>query len=333
MATKKDAKEWAREHVKGLWGLHWTPFAEDDSIDEAALREHVRLIADQEPDGISVAGLLAEKWYMTFEERVRIAEIVKEEIGGRIPLMFLVTDHSSANTLRLVEKAQELEFEMVMLQVPYEHAKSDAEMYRFVEFVNDRSDIAMGIYDSPHSGRVMGPELLQAVGRIESVCAVKHGPDFNEFVRTNQLIGDRVVVSYPFESHWLTQMQLCGTRALFSSTTPHLFQSSTWRPIRDYTDLALNGDWKEAYDIFYSLQPLRDLWNELYQVYHLDNRHPIAETKYWLHAQGMISDPRVRRPNRQISAEMAEKIDRVVGSFPQIHAPAPADAVAESSVA
>ena len=318
MVSKKEAKDWAREHVKGLWGLHWTPYNEDYSVDEDGLRRHMKLVVEQELDGICVGGLLAEMWYLTTEERLRIGEIVQEEAAGRVPTAFIATDHSIAKTLELVRAAQDMGSDMAFVQVPYEHAKSSEAMYRFVEYINDNSDIALAIYDTPHSGRVMGPELLNEVTKIEGVCAVKHGPDFAEFVRSSQLVGDRAVVSFPFEAWWPAQMQLLGTRAFFSSTTPHLFQSPSWQPIREYTNLALNGEWDKAYELFYSLQPLRDLWTELYRVYHEDNRHPIAEVKYWVYAQGMIDSPRVRPNQKQVDPEVAAKIDAAIEAFPQL---------------
>jgi 4-hydroxy-tetrahydrodipicolinate synthase len=318
MATRKNAKEWGREHVSGLWGVHWVPFTEDYAIDEPALRRHIRSVVAQGLDGLGAAGLFGEMWYMTLEERFRVAEIVKEEVAGKFPLMLLAMDHSVATTMALVHRAEELEYDSVMIHVPYEHAKSDEAMYRFLKYVNDHSDIAIGVYNTPHAGRMMSPELVNAVTQIESVCAVKHATaDFADYVRTVQLAGDRVPISHPFESTWLVQLQLFGARALYSSSAPNLLQTAEWQPIREYTQLARDGHWAEASQVYHSLDPLRSLWNDLYSVYREENRHPLAETKYWAHVIGILDDPRSRPPQKAVAPETTMKIREVLGTFPQ----------------
>ncbi|MCZ7572815.1 MAG: dihydrodipicolinate synthase family protein [Ardenticatenaceae bacterium] len=322
MTRKREAKEWARGHLRGLWGVHWVPFGEDFSIDEHALRDHVRRVLDySEMDGLSVAGMLAEPWYLSLKERMFVGEVVKDEIGGRLPAYFSATDHSLANTMTLVHHAEDLGFDMAMIWPPYEHAKSEDEIYRFYEYIDAHSDIAIAAYSTPHSGRVMNPELIAAVTGLESICAVKYVTwSFADYVRASALVENRAVISFPFEDQWLITNQYFGNQALFSTTAVNLFQSELKKPLVEYTRLAAAGNFKEAYSVFHDLQPLRQLWKEIYEVYPKENRHPYAETKYWAMLLGLLDDPRVRPPQNPVDPGVAEHMRHVLEREGFIHA-------------
>jgi len=67
-----------------------------------------------------------------------------------------------------------------------------------------------------------------------------------------------------------------------------------------------------------SLQPLRDPWSELYEVYREENRYSIAEVEYWLNVQGLLCGPRVRPPLKQVSPDIAAMIHKVPALVPEL---------------
>jgi 4-hydroxy-tetrahydrodipicolinate synthase len=316
---KSEAKEWARESMSGPWGVHWLPYDDDFQIDEPALRDHVDKVVAQKMTGVAVAGLLCEIWNLSLEERKRVASVTIDQINGRIPAYVSGTSHSVEDTLDIVHNAEDIGAEAVMIWAPYEHAKSEAEVYRFYEHIHKNSDIAIAAYSTPHAGAAMSPELVHAVSQLEGVCSIKYVTwDFSHYVRATELCGKDIVISYPFEESILVQMQYFGAQLLLATTSVNLMQSENYQPILEEMTLASEGRFEEAQQVYASMASLRKMWTDFYDVYPSENRHPNAETKYWAHALGLLENYKIRPPQPQISEAAKARIDESLKQFPQL---------------
>ena len=52
MIHKKDAKDWAREHMKGLWTSPMYPFTSDLKLDEAGIKNNVEYMLNVKSSGL-----------------------------------------------------------------------------------------------------------------------------------------------------------------------------------------------------------------------------------------------------------------------------------------
>ncbi|MFX8445321.1 dihydrodipicolinate synthase family protein, partial [Acinetobacter baumannii] len=78
--SKLDAKDYARQNMKGIWAAALQPFTPDLAIDEAGFRRNLRhWIDDLGIDGFFVAGKQGEFFSMSLAERKRVFEIAVEE--------------------------------------------------------------------------------------------------------------------------------------------------------------------------------------------------------------------------------------------------------------
>jgi 4-hydroxy-tetrahydrodipicolinate synthase len=322
MASKAEAKDWARASLRGLWGVHWLPYDDDFEIDESGLRTHIqRLLEEGEPDGMSVGGTLGEMYFLSLAERKRVAEIVFDEVGGRIPLYYHPTSASTADTLDLAHHAEDIGFDAIMVRAPYDHATSESAVFDFLEHIERNTNIAIVVYTGPHSGSVASPELIAELANLEGVCAVKYVTwTFSEYLRANELAGKKIVVSLPGEYSMLPSI-LYGGNQVFLTTAINLFQTKNNRPVKRCAELAWQGNDREATLAWYELDPVRKAWQELYNAYRADAketkfyRHPVAETKYWAKGMGLIDDARVRPPQRPVAPEVAERIDQILETY------------------
>ena len=74
--SRKDAKAYAREHMKGIWAAALMPFKADLSIDEDGFRRNVAHWTEQLGiDGLFIAGKQGEFFSMSIEERKRAFEL------------------------------------------------------------------------------------------------------------------------------------------------------------------------------------------------------------------------------------------------------------------
>jgi 4-hydroxy-tetrahydrodipicolinate synthase len=81
--------------LKGIIPIVITPFDAQGKVDEASLRRVVRFELDGGVDGIGVGGFASEAYKLSEAERMRCAEIVADEVGGRVPLIIGMAANST----------------------------------------------------------------------------------------------------------------------------------------------------------------------------------------------------------------------------------------------
>ena len=69
----------------------------------------------------------------------------------------------------------------------------------------------------------------------------------------------QILVCEPNEGTWLENMRDHGQRVFMSSAAPYLYQTPHWQPMREYTGLALGGDFTAAAEVAATLDPVRAL--------------------------------------------------------------------------
>jgi 4-hydroxy-tetrahydrodipicolinate synthase len=72
---------------KGLFPATVLPMTEDARIDEPVLRRYMRHVADSPIKGVAINVDTGETAHLTHGERVRVLEIVVDEIGDRVPVI------------------------------------------------------------------------------------------------------------------------------------------------------------------------------------------------------------------------------------------------------
>jgi 4-hydroxy-tetrahydrodipicolinate synthase len=93
-----------------------------------------------------------------------------------------------------------------------------------------------------------------------------------------------------------------GQRVFMSSAAPYLYQVPGWRPLREYTELALAGDTVRAAEVAATLEPVRAAaarWLH-HDAAGARGASPIPYIKAWAGLLGMSGGP-VRPPLSQVS--------------------------------
>lgn len=310
------AKDWAFRNLKGLWACPQAPFNRDFSLDEEGLYANYRQCLKLDVGGVGYT-MLMEPWSSTHDERMRGVEIMVDAVGDAVPKYANVTDHSTAEIIRLAEHALAAGVDLVMVNCPFEWAKSEELAFRFFEYITERIPGKVLIYNTAHSGLILSPATISRLADIANVCGLKNAiNDLEHSAEVHRLAGDRMVVCDPFEVNLLGAIERYGQQALISTTAVHLMQSPLWQPIRDYMLKAIDGDFASAKSIRDEVEPLRQQWLELYEkVTNLAHaNHPLAATKYWQGLMGMRGGP-VRPPSPQVTEEQKQKVTQGLQAF------------------
>lgn len=293
---KGEAKEAAREILKGVWTAMPYCWDEADEFDEPANRANMEhIVAGLEIDGHYCSGNIAEFWSMPDEERMRAHEVMIDAAAGRIPLIAGCHHQSVKQAARLAQHAQDIGYDFVIILTPYVAARSDDAVFAFYEYICERVDIGIVLFNIPQSYHPIGPELAVRLARLPNICAYKQGdPSPAATHALQRAVADQLVLSVADEGPWLQSMTQLGLQWLVNYN-PHLYQVPGYLPVRDYTALALSGEVARATEIAASLQPLRELHGKWINSYWARGRLPLAEMKYWQQLIGMNGGP-VRPP-------------------------------------
>jgi 4-hydroxy-tetrahydrodipicolinate synthase len=303
---KSEAKEYAREHMVGVWAANLTPFNESLQLDEKAYRENLNhWINDLKLGGIFIAGKQAEFFSMSIAERKRLIDLsveVASDAGDRngTGACGIVTSCSDTNldvVLELAEHSKNVGADYVIVHSPVLHfgADTDDTIYEYYRYLSEKIDLGLAMWNHPDCGYVMSPELCARIAELPNVVAIKYSTDRARYKRLTDMVGDKIHVSNPDEPDWLDNIIELGWKLYLCSTPPFLLQSKVDQRMNEYTQLAFAGKFEEARQVRDSLNPVRDA------IKHSKPKgKPQAHGKYWQELLGQHGGP-VRRPLLQLT--------------------------------
>ncbi len=306
--SKKEAKEAARELLKGIWTAMPYCWDDDDNFDDVANRSNMdHIIENIKVDGHYCSGNIAEFWSMPDNERMHAHEVMLDQARNRIPMIAGCHHQSVKQVVAIAKHAQEIGYDFVIILTPYVAARDDETVYQFYEYICSRVDIGIILFNVPQNCHPINANLAKRLSKLPNICGYKQAD--GSPASTHSIIdsvGKDIVISVADEAPWLTSMTQLGLQWLVNYN-PHLYQSKGWLPLKDYTDAALNGEINRATEIAKSIQPLRELHAKWIMGYWNSGRMPISEMKYWQELIGM-SGGRTRPPVIEISDEKKQEL-------------------------
>lgn len=302
--AKLDAKDYARENMKGVWAAAMNPFREDFSFDEEGLRRNIRhWIDDLGIAGLFIAGKQGEFFSMSLEERKRNFEIAMEETCGRAGAILSCSDQNFDTVVALARHAEAVGADYIVVHAPILHFLTDRDdtVYNYYKELCDRVDIGIAMWSHPDSGYLMSPQLCARVAELPNVVAIKYSAPRPMYAELTRLAGDRLIVSTASEAEWFDNIVELGWRLYLCSSPPYLLQTRNDRRMHEYTELAFRGEVHEARRVRDSLNPVREALETT-----RPGGKPQAHQKYWQELLGQTGGP-ARPPLLQLTQEERER--------------------------
>ena len=290
---KLDAKDYAREKLRGIWAAALTPFAEDLSIDEDGFRRNMRhWTGDLGIDGLFISGKQGEFFSLSIPERKRTFELAVETVQGKAGTILSCSDQNLDTVVELAEHAQAIGGDFIVVHAPVLHflEKQDETLYEYYRYLSERLDIGIAMWSHPDSGYLMSPELCARIAELPNIVAIKYSVPREMYVKLTRLAGDKLIVSTASEKEWFDNIVELNWQVYLCSSPPYLLQTKVDRRMRDYTDLAMRGEVARARVIRDSLEPVRQALSRTRPP-----EKPQAHQKYWQELLGQVGG-RVRRP-------------------------------------
>ncbi|KUP94545.1 dihydrodipicolinate synthase family protein [Tritonibacter horizontis] len=303
--TKHDAKDYARENMRGIWAAALNPFNDDMSLNEAGLRANIRhWIDDLEIQGLFIAGKQGEFFSMSIEERKRNFEIAVEECADDAGVIVSVSDQNMDTALDLARHAQDCGADYIVVHAPVLSFVQDRDevLYQYYKRFCDRLDIGIAMWSHPDSGYLMQPETCARIAELPNIVAIKYSVPREMYVRLSHMLGDKIHVSTSAEEEWLDNIEELGWKLYLCSSPPYHLQTANDKRMHDYTRLAFDGKFTEARAVRDSLEPVRTAMKKARPA-----DKPQAFGKYWQELLGQVGG-RVRAPMLELTDAEKETI-------------------------
>ncbi len=304
--NKAEAKEWARENLKGQWTTMMTPFTAGDEIDEEGLRGNVEHVLKLGTKGMGFSWNMGEFWSLTPEERLRLLEIAPEFVKGRAKTAFQVTGTSIKDVINRSNRAEVLGYDFVILAAPYIMTKTEEQVINFVSKVADRVNIGIAFYNSPQFGIVMTANGLSRLADIKNLIAIKEASFNTQLgIDTHLQAGGKAVVSVPDEEiFFFEEYYGFHQQAMFANTSDWRFDTKDSHNYVDFINLATGGKAAEAKELYKKVKPAKMLsrkwWSRL--AARTGGALPVQMVKYWGELMGMAGG-HVREPILPLTEE------------------------------
>jgi len=147
--------------IQGIFTPNIVPFHEDHSINEGELRRLVNWLIEKGINGLYPNGSSGEFIRLSFEERLRVVEIVADEAGGRVPILAGAAEPNIDLVLKACSRYADLGCRAVSVTGPYYYPVSQESIEHYFRELARRSPIDIVIYNIPQFSNEVSLEVVR----------------------------------------------------------------------------------------------------------------------------------------------------------------------------
>ena len=141
-----------------------TPFKDDESLDEAKLKELIQFQIEGGTHGIVPCGTTGESPALSEEEHDRVVEITVDTVNGQVPVIAGTGSNSTTRTLRATKHAKAAGADAALIVTPYYNKPTQEGLYAHYMKIADSVDIPIVVYNVP--GRCGTDILSPTIARL-----------------------------------------------------------------------------------------------------------------------------------------------------------------------
>src|SRR5882762_8724178 len=174
-----------------------TPFHQDGSIDDTALRNLVAWQVESGIDFLIPCGTTGETPTLSHEEWLQVIDTTIEVVAGRVPVVAGATSNS---TQEAVNKARELTrrpgVNGILTASPYYNKPTQEGQYRHFRAIAEAVDKPIILYNVPgRTGANIEPVTLARLAEIPSIAGVKEASgNISQIAEVLNLVPERFLV-------------------------------------------------------------------------------------------------------------------------------------------
>jgi 4-hydroxy-tetrahydrodipicolinate synthase len=220
-----------------------TPFHQDGSIDEPALRSLVAWQVESGIDFLVPCGSTGETPTLSHDEWLRVIDITIEVVAGRVSILAGATSNATHDA---VEKAKEVAsrpgVDAILTASPYYNKPTQEGQYRHFKAIAEAVDKPLILYNVPgRTGTNIEPATLARLAEVPNIAGVKEASgNITQIAEVCNAVPDHFLVFSGDDALTLPVIALGGVGiiSVASNEIP--------REMAEMTRAALNNDWATA---------------------------------------------------------------------------------------
>jgi 4-hydroxy-tetrahydrodipicolinate synthase len=230
-----------------------TPFKQDGSIDETALRNLVAWQVESGIDFLVPCGTTGETPTLSHDEWLQVIDITVEVVAGRVPIVAGATSNSTQDA---VSKAKEVAarsgVDGILTASPYYNKPTQEGQYRHFRAIAEAVDKPIILYNVPgRTGANIEPGTLARLAEVPNIAGVKEASgNISQMAEVCHAVPETFAVLSGDDAVTLPLIALGGVGiiSVASNEIP--------REMSEMTRAALANDWESARRIHRKYLPL-----------------------------------------------------------------------------
>lgn len=159
---------------EGIYTPAITPLAADGSIDKAAFADVLEYLVESKIHGVIIGGSTGEYYAHTAQERIELAALAKDVLGGRLPLIVGTGGIRTEDAVAFARHAREIEADALLVGTPPYALPTQQEIALHVKAVDAAANLPIMLYNYPgRMGVSMGEAFFDAVADVKNIVAIK----------------------------------------------------------------------------------------------------------------------------------------------------------------
>ena len=240
---------------EGVFPAITTQFRPDQSLDLAATAKHLEAMIRDGIHGVVFLGTVGENTALEYDEKLTILREMKQVVAGRIPMLTGVAEYTTALACRFARDAEKIGVDGLMVLPAMVYKSDDRETMTHYRAVCSASGLPVMAYNNPVSyGVDISPEMFHELEDIPNLVAVKESSEnVRRVTDLHNVCGDRYILFAGVDDLILESI-LLGVKGWISGLV-NAFpaeNAALW-------DLATNGRWEEARELYRWYTPLLHL--------------------------------------------------------------------------
>jgi 4-hydroxy-tetrahydrodipicolinate synthase len=283
----------------GVMPATTTAFDEQLNIDHDFVAQHAKWLIDHGCTGIVTPGSLGESATLTFDEKLALWRTVVDAVGERVPVVAAIASLSTAEAVRVGQRAAEVGCSGLMVLPPYVYRSDWREMKAHIEAVFRATKLSCMLYNNPVAyGTDFLPEQnAELAAEHENFEAVKESStDVRRITWIRELIADRLAIFVGVDDV-IVEGVLMGAVGWIAGLVNALPRESV-----DLFNYAMNGETAKAIELYNWFLPLL----------RLDTAPKFVQLIKLVQEEVEMGNARVRPPRLKLTGAELDEALRVI---------------------
>ena len=163
-----------RTRFTGLGTALVTPFRADGSIDETAVRRLARRQVEAGVHFVSPCGTTGEAPTLSQREKLRVVELVMDEVAGRVPVLPGAGGYDTREVLELIRELEGIGADGILSVTPYYNKPTQEGLYEHYKAIAGSTGLPIVLYNVPgRTGVNLEVKTVVRLSEIRNIVGVK----------------------------------------------------------------------------------------------------------------------------------------------------------------